>query len=173
MKKASIQANNNQEVRTMGIFSKVFNNKKNDPKENTDYKSTNSYLTGVKYKDVEIEVDDDKEDSKNHFYEDYNIILQEGIDKIIKEKFIPWLKGEEFKDKDDVKILEGLKVYNVTYRYNKIIAKYSPIEKEGYFGVFEFHFESSNDYVSAILETVAMEIYIFDNKIVKVSGYEI
>ena len=109
----------------------------------------------------------------NHFYEDYNTILQEGIDKIIKEKFIPWLKGEDFNDKDDEKILEGLKVYYVMYRYNRIIAKYSPIEKEGYFGVFEFDFESSNDYVSDIFEAVAMEIYIYDNKIVKVDGYDI
>lgn len=157
------------------MFNKIFIKKKNNnhSDKNTDYKSTKSYFTGVKYKDVEIEILDDTEDSKNHFYEDYNIILQEGIDKIIEERFIPWLKGDEFNDKDDAKILEGLKVYNVIYRYNKIIEKYSPIEKEGYFGVFEFHFESSTDYVSDILETVAMEIYIYDAKIVKVSGYDI
>ena len=58
----------------------------------------------------------------------------------------------------------------MTYRYNRIVAKYSTIKKEGYFGVFEFHFESSNDYVSDILEAVAMEIYVYDNKIVRVSG---
>ena len=52
------------------------------------------------------------------------------------------------------------------YRYSKFIEKYSPIDKEGYFGVFEFHFESSNDYVSDMLEAVAMEIFIFNNKIV-------
>ena len=159
----------------MGIFNKIFNKKKtnNDLEEKNDCKSTECYYTGVKYKDVEIVIDDDIEDSKNHFYEDYNIILQEGIDKIIKERFLPWVKGEEFKDKDDAKILEGLKVYYAMYRYGKYIAKYSPIEKEGYFGVFEFHFESSNDYVSDMLEAVAMEIYVFDNKIVKVSGYDI
>lgn len=159
----------------MGIFNKIFNKKKNNnnSKENTDYKTTKSYSTDIKYKEVEIVIDNDTEDSKNHFYEDYNIILEEGIDKIIKDRFIPWLKGEDFNDKDNAKILEGLKVYHVVYRYNKYIAKYSPIEKEGYFGVFEFHFESANDYVSDILQAVAMEIYIFENKIVEVSGYEI
>ena len=159
----------------MGMFNKLFIKKKNNNilKENTDHKSTKSCSTGVKYKDVEIVIDDDTEDIKKHFYEDYNTILQEGIDKIIKEKFIPWLKGEDFNDKDDEKILEGLKVYYVMYRYNRIIAKYSPIEKEGYFGVFEFHFESSNNYVSDILQAAAMEIYICDNKIVKVDGYDI
>lgn len=159
----------------MGIFDKIFNKKKNNnnSKKNTDHKSTKSYLTGVKYKDVEIEIDDETEDSRNHFYEDYNIILQEGIDKIIKEKFIPWLKGEDFTDRDDEKILEGLKVYYVMYRYSKCIAEYSPIGKEEYFGVFEFHFESSDDYVSDILQAVAMEIYIYGNKIVKVDGYEV
>lgn len=159
----------------MGFFSRMFNQKKNSSNSNkdTDYKSTKTYATGVYYKNVEIEVDYKSEDSKNHFYEDYDVILQEGIDKIIKEKFIPWLKGDEFKDKDDEKIYEGIKAYNVMYRYNKIIARYSPTEKEGNFGVFEFHFEPMNDYASDIFETVAMEIYIFDHKIVKVSGYEI
>ena len=70
-------------------------------------------------------------------------------------------------------VLTLTSLYYVMYRYNRIIAKYSPIEKEGYFGVFKFHFESSTDYVSDILETVAMEIYIYDAKIVKVSGYDI
>lgn len=159
----------------MGMFSKIFNKKKSDNNsgQNYDYKSTKSYFTGVKYKDVEIEIDHDTEDGKHHFYEDYDVILQEGIDKIIKERFLPWLKGEEFNDKDDDKILDGLKVYNVLYRYKKLIAKYSPTEKEGDFGVFEFHFEPTNDYASDIFETVAMEIYIFDHKIVKVSGYDI
>lgn len=157
------------------MFNKIFGKKKNDSisKENTDFKPPKSYFTGVKYKDVEIVIDDDTEDIKKHFHEDYDIILQEGIDRIIKERFIPWLKGEDFNDKDDAKILEGLKVYHVTYRYNRIIAKYSPIGKEGYFGVFEFHFESSNDYVSDILQAVAMEICIYDDKIVKVDGYDI
>lgn len=159
----------------MGMFNKIFNKKKDNDnaKENSDYKSTKSYFTGVKYKDVEIVIDDDTEDVKKHFNEDYDVILQEGIEKIIKEKFLPWLKGEDFIDKDDAKILEGLKVYYVTYRYSRIIAKYSPIEKEGYFGVFEFDFESSNDYVSDILEAVAMEIYIYDNKIVGVNGFDV
>lgn len=157
------------------MFSKIFNKKKgnNNSGQNDDYKSSKSYYTGVKYKDVEIQIDHDTEDSKNHFYEDYDVVLQEGIDKIIRERFIPWLKGEEFNDKDDDKILDGLKVYNVIYSYKRIIAKYSPTEKEGDFGVFEFHFEPMNDYASDIFETVAMEIYIIDHKIVKVSGYEI
>lgn len=59
------------------------------------------------------------------------------------------------------------------YRYNKMIAKYSPIGKEGDFGVFEFHFEGSDDYVSDILQAVAMQVYIYDNKIVGVDGYEV
>lgn len=40
-------------------------------------------------------------------------------------------------------------------------------------GQFEFSFESSNDYTSDMLEAVAMEVYVYDGRIVKVRGYDI
>ena len=66
-----------------------------------------------------------------------------------------------------------IKLYSISYNYGRIVDEYSPTGKENYFGQFEFSFESSNDYTSDMLEAVAMEVYVLDGKVVKVSGYEI
>lgn len=76
-------------------------------------------------------------------------------------------------EKDNKKILEGLKPFEKIYEYKKICDKYSPTNEEDYVGVFEFRFESGNKYTADILEAVPMQVYIFDNKIIKVSGYDI
>lgn len=130
--------------------------------------------SNLKFRDIDVVIsDDDIIKSKKHINDDYNVINQEGLDKIILEKFLPWLKGNDYLDRDDKKILEGLKLYEVTYRYSFICAKYSPTNKDDYFGQFEFCFESGSEYTDDILEAVAMQVYIYNGKIVKVSGYDI
>lgn len=127
----------------------------------------------MKYKDIDIVISSNTEESEEHIKSDYEVLNKVGIDNIIKEQFIPWLLGEQFKDKDINKVFEGLKVYDISYYYGKIIADYSPTKKEDFFGQFEFSFESSNDYTNNILEAVAMQVYVLNGSIVKVSGYDI
>ena len=127
----------------------------------------------MKYKELDITIPFNEEDSKKHIEEDYNVINKEGIDNIIKKQFIPWLLGDQFKDKDVDKVFDGLKTYEALYHYGKIVAKYSPTHEDNYFGQFEFCFESCNDYTSDILEAAAMQIYVLNGSIVKVSGYDI
>jgi hypothetical protein len=66
-----------------------------------------------------------------------------------------------------------MKAYEVSYHYGKIVANYSPTNEENYFGQFEFCFESCNDYTKDIFEAVAMQIYVLNGSVVKVSGYDI
>lgn len=127
----------------------------------------------MKYRDIDVTITLKEDDSKKHIKEDFEILEKIGIDNIIKEKFIPWLLGEEFLDRDKDKVFEGLSLYEIDYYYGKIIDKYSPTGEENYFGQFEFCFESGSDYTSDILEAVAMEIYVLDGNVVKVSGYDI
>lgn len=137
--------------------------------EEEDFKSELKF-NGVK---VIIKSNSNKEESKKHLNHDCEIVRNVGLDKIILEKFIPWLKGKDYLDRDNQKVLEGLKLYEVTYNYMKISAKYSPTGKDDYFGYFEFCFESGDDYTSDMLEAVSMEVYIYNDKIVKVNGYDI
>lgn len=116
---------------------------------------------------------DNMEESKKHIKNDYDVIQNNNLNKIILEKFIPWLKGTDYLDRDNQKVLEGLKLYEVTYDYIKICAEYSPTGEDGFFGHFEFCFESGNDYTSDMLEAAAMEVFIYDKKIVKVGEYDI
>lgn len=127
----------------------------------------------MKYRDIDVTITLKEDDSKKHIKEDFEVLEKIGIDNIIKEKFIPWLLGEEFLDRDKDKVFEGLSLYEIDYHYGKIIDKYSPTGEENYFGQFEFCFESGSDYTSDILEAVAMEIYVLDGNVVKVSGYDI
>ncbi len=138
-----------------------------------DYGDQKIYKSELKFNEIRILIQFNIEESKKHIQNDYDVIQKEGINKLILEKFIPWLKGNDYLDRDDKKILEGLKLYEVNYNYEKICDKYSPTGKEDYFGKFEFCFESGNDYTNDILEAVAMQVYINDNKIIKVSGYDI
>ena len=127
----------------------------------------------MKYKDLNIIIALNKEESEKHIEEDLKVLTEKGIDNIVKESFIPWLLGTDFQDKDKDKVFEGLKLYEIEYHYGKIIEKYSPTGEENYFGQFEFCYESGNDYTSDILEAVAMQIFVLDGKIVKVSGFDI
>lgn len=151
------------------IFRKINNNKQSE--NNKKINLTDDEI--ISYNNIKIVIEFNVEESKKHLVEDYNVLEKEGIDNIIKSQFIPWLKGDQFKDKDVEKVYEGLKLYSITYDYEKIIEEYSPTGKENYFGQFEFCFESMNEYTSDMLEAVSMQIYILDGKIVKVSGYDI
>lgn len=127
----------------------------------------------MKYKDIEIELAHNNETIQKHLEEDLKVIIDNSIDNLIKEKFIPWLIGTGFQDRDSDKIFEGLKLYAIEYNYSKIIEKYSPTGEENYFGKFDFCFESGDEYTSDILEAAAMTVYVLSGKIVGVSGYDI
>lgn len=127
----------------------------------------------MKYKSVDIVISFNKEESEKHIKSDYEALNNIGIDNIIKEQFIPWLLGEQFIDKDLNKVFDGLKVYEISYHYGKIVADYSPTKEEDHFGQFEFCFESCNDYTKDIFEAVAMQVYVLNESVVKVSGYDI
>lgn len=127
----------------------------------------------MKYRDIEIQLSIKKEESQKHLEEDFNVLLEIGIDNLIKEHFIPWITATDFKGKDHNKIFEGLKLFRIDYIYSRIIAQYSPTGEENYFGQFNFCFESGNEYTDDILEAVAMEVYVLDGKIVEVGGYDI
>ncbi len=127
----------------------------------------------IQYNGITVKIETNVEESKKHLNYDFSVLKNRGIEKIIKKKFLPWLKGEDFKSKNDNKILAGLKLYEINYYYGKIIEKYSPINKEAFFGQFEFCFNSSSEYTEDMLEAVAMQVYVYEGKIVKVSGYNI
>lgn len=125
------------------------------------------------YKGLPIEIQFDPEISRAHLEDDLAVLDRAGFDWIVRERFIPWLKGADFTDRDDDKIFEGLKLYEILYNYGKIIAKYSPTGEENMFGQFEFSFESASEYTADMLEAVAMQVYILNGEIVKVGGYDI
>ena len=87
----------------------------------------------INWQGVAIDMPFDVEVSEAHVEEDFRVLEQTGIERIIRERFIPWLKGEEFTDRDDEKIFEGLQLYEITYTYGRIIARYSPTGEENYF----------------------------------------
>lgn len=97
----------------------------------------------------------------------------EGIDKTILEKFIPWLKGDQYPDKDNALIYDGLHLTEILYHYGRIVAKYSPTGRDDHFGQFEFMFDSGSAYTEDILEAVAMQVYVNGGKVVKVGGYDV
>lgn len=132
-----------------------------------------AFLSDISYEGVQIEISFNIEESKEHLDEDYRVIEQEGIESIIRERFIPWLKGEQFADRDDDLLFKGMKLYYITYSYGRIIAKYSPTGEDAFFGQFEFSFESASEYTEDVFESVAMQIYVYNGKLVKVSGYDV
>jgi len=119
----------------------------------------------MKYKDLDIKITSNKEESEEHIEKDYNALVEYGVDNLIKEKFIPWLLGENFPDKEPEKVLNGLKLYEIEYYYGRIVAQYSPNGEDNYFGKFQLCFESGDDYTSDILEAAAMEVFILDGKV--------
>lgn len=149
----------------MGFFDKF---KKRRGEEPSPYRIDSAY----EYNGAAVEVENDEESLK-HISEDFACLQKEGIEKIIRERFIPWFKGEEFADMDDQKIFEGLRVFSISYCYLRIVAEYSPTEKDSFFGQFEFDFESANDYTADMLEATAFEVYVENGKIVGTNGFEI
>lgn len=127
----------------------------------------------MKYKNIDIRIISNVEESKQHLEKDYETLQNKGIDNIIKEQFISWLLGDLFKEKSIDKVFDGLKIYDITYNYGKISENYSPTGEENYFGQFQFCFESCSKYTNDIFDVVAMNIYILNNSIVKVDGYDI
>lgn len=129
--------------------------------------------TNLKYNNIDILISANNEESLKHIEKDYKILSNEGIEKLIKNNFIPWLKGNEFKSLDDQKIYNGLKLTDISYHYHKIIGKYSPTEKDDFFGEFEFDFESSNEYTKDLLQASAFVILVNDDKIYFGRNYDI
>lgn len=129
--------------------------------------------SNLKYNDIEISIGSNSEESLEHIQKDYEALRNEGIEKLIKEHFIPWLKGEKFKDLDDDKIYDGLKITNITYHYQRIIGKYSPTNEDDFFGEFDFDFESSNDYTRDLLQASALVVLVNDEKVYYDRCYDI
>lgn len=129
--------------------------------------------TDLKYNGVEIVIGSNGEESLKHIKEDYEFLMQEGIEKYIKVNFITWLKGDEFKDLDDEKIYEGLKLTYISYGYNFICDKYSPTNKDDYFGEFTFAFESGNEYTENLLQASEFTLLINNGKIYYGRNYDI
>ena len=127
----------------------------------------------LKYMDIPVIITFNPEQSKAHIEEDFAVLNKEGIGQIILKEFVPWLKGDQYADRDDLKVFESISVYAVEYHFGKIIAKYSPTGDDAYFGQFEFDFESSGEYTADMMEACAMQVYIKDGAIIKVSGYDI
>ena len=105
--------------------------------------------------------------------EDFRVLLDYGIDRLIRERFIPWLKGEQFPDREDDRILDGLRLTNIQYTANLRAGKYSPTGEKELVGEFSFLFESGDDYTADMLECVEMEVDVWDDQIWKVTGYDV
>ena len=139
-------------------------------KETPSVQETDSSL---KYRDIPVVITFDLEQSKAHIKEDYAVLNKEGIDQVVLKRFVPWLKGDQYADRDDLKVFENISVYAAEYHFGRIIAKYSPTGEDAYFGQFEFDFKSSGEYTADMMEACAMQIYVKDGEIIKVSGYDI
>ena len=75
--------------------------KKEPTKEMPVVQETDSNL---KYRDIPIIITFNPEQSKAHIEEDYAVLNKEGIDQIILKKFVPWLKGDQYAERDDQKV---------------------------------------------------------------------
>lgn len=127
----------------------------------------------MKYNGLEIEVYLNVEESNKHLEDDYKALMGIDVEELVKTKFIDWLLGSDFLDRDRDQVYDGLKLYEVNYHYGKIVAQYSPTGEDNYFGQFEFCYESNSEYTDDIFEAVAMQVFMLDGKVVKVSGYDI
>lgn len=133
-------------------------------------------LTNVLYNNVAVSVftdsDDKPETVVEHLYDDFNVMLKEGIEKIVKERFIFWLNGNKFTEEDQ-KLYEGLKLYSIVYSHPRIIEQYSPTGEEGVFGKFELEFEAGNEYAMRILQASCLEVFVQNGKVVGTKCYDI
>ena len=129
--------------------------------------------TNLNYNGIEINIAANREESLKHVKEDYEVLTNQGIEKLIKEYFIPWLKTEDFKNLDDEEIYKGLKLYSISYQYDKHNDKHSPTGKEDFFGEFEFDFESGNEYTKNLLEASAFVLLVNNGQIFKGRNFDI
>ena len=159
----------------MGLFDKLKNKNKHEQPASTKsgIVEPTELASGIRYRDVEVIIDFNVAESKAHIHDDFAVLMDEGIEKIIKERFVPWLKGDQFPDKEDELVYDGLNLTEILYSYGRIIAKYSPTGKDDFFGKFEFLFDSGSAYTDNMLEAVAMTVFVNDGEIVKVSGYDV
>lgn len=128
----------------------IFNNENN-----------NLNKTNIFYNNVEIIISTNILESKKHVYNDYKLLGDKQIEKLIREKFIPWLKEGVNNDYNNDRIFDGLEVYMVTYGY---FVDYSK---------FVFSFESNTDYLNNLLQAADMEIIIKDGEISKINCYDV
>ena len=119
-----------------------------------------SIITNYSYGEIPVEVEYNIDASMERLPYDFETLKKEGIDNIIKERFIPWLKTDEFRD-------------SIVYCYAMIDARYSHSNQQEMAGQFDFFFESGNEYTSDMMKSVAMQIYVLHGHIVKVDGYEV
>ena len=157
----------------MGLFDKLMNKNKQPVSTASETEGPADIPSGIIYRDNEIIISFNAEESREHIRDDFGVLMSEGIEKIIKERFIPWLKGDQFPDKDDALVYDGLHLTGILYHHGRIIARYSPTGTDDRFGQFEFTFDSCSAYTEDMLEAVAMQVYVHDGKIVKVSGYDV
>lgn len=129
--------------------------------------------TNIKYNNIEILISSNKEESLKHVEADFKTLKKNNIEDLIKKNFIPWLKGENYTELDDDKIYDGLKLTNISYNYHNIIAKYSPTNKDDFFGEFEFDFISGNKYTKDLLQASAFVILVNNNTIYFGKNYDI
>lgn len=159
----------------MGLFN-IFKKEKFEIKNIEFVDESNKFdipKTNLKYNNIDILIGANKEESLKHIEKDYKVLSKEGIEKLIKTNFIPWLKGNEFKELDDDEIYSGLKLTNISYHYHRIIDKYSPNGKDDFFGEFEFDFESGNEYTKNLLQASAFVVLINNDKIYPGRNYDI
>lgn len=129
--------------------------------------------TNLKYNGIEIMIGSNKEESLKHIEEDFEVIKNTGIENMIKTNFIPWLKGDNFKDLNDEEIYNGLRLTDISYSYHRFVAKYSPTEQDDYFGEFEFDFESGNDYTENLLQASAFVVLVNKGKVYFGNNFDI
>ena len=127
----------------------------------------------LKYNGVDITIFSNREESLKHVKEDFNVLMDAGIEKLVKELFIPWLKGDSFKDMDDNKIYEGIKIYQINYDYHRFAGEHSPTKETDYFGEFEFDFESSSEYTKDLLQACAFCLLVNNGKVYKGLNFDI
>lgn len=77
----------------MGIFDKLV-------KKPTNNSLPTPFTSQITYKGIAIEIGCHIEESKNQLSGDYAALERDGIEKIIRNRFIPWFKTEEFIDRD-------------------------------------------------------------------------
>ncbi len=123
--------------------------------------NNNLNRTNLFYKNIEVIISKNILESKKHVYDDYKLINDKEIEKIIRERLIPWLKEGVDEDYNDDMIFNGLKVYAVAYKYFDDYSK------------FVFSFEGNTDYVNNLLQAVDMEIIIKNGEISKINCYDV